>query len=317
MTMTMTDPLRDLARLLCLVWLLAAARSSAADEAVYTLTDDQHGKVLKTPAGKTMFRYMTSKPADSNMTANSVCCLYPVYSPSGVRVVDFAPGDHRHHRGVFLAWHTTVCGDERADFWGWGSLAPTEGRMIRNRRIELVEAGADRAVIRVENDWLIGDRTVLDEQTLITAREHQGFYVIELDFRLLPKVDFRLEQTAFGGFCVKARQDGQAEFFSPGGQVALPPPHHLKPETDWPAEAWYDYVIRLDSGETVGTAVIDHPDNPPTQWHNLKAIAMVNPCIAAPGPVERRAGEVLQLRYRLVVHDGPPPVEILNQLAEW
>ncbi len=296
---------------------LSAAVGALANEGRYTLTPDTHGWQLKTPAGKPMFSYMTSKPADSNMTANSVCCLYPVYSPSGVRVVDFAPGDHRHHRGVFLAWHTTVCGDQRADFWGWGSMAPTEDRMIRNRQVELQTATEDRAVIQIENDWLIGDQTVLDEQTTITAFEHRDVYVIQFDFRLVPQVDFEIEQTAFGGFCVKARQDGKAAFYSPGGRVDLPPPHHLKPETDWPAQAWYDYVIQLDSGPTVGTAVIDHPDNPTTLWHNLLPIAMVNPCIAAPGPVQRAAGEPLRLRYRMVIHDGPAPVKVLNELAAW
>ena len=49
--------------------------------------------------------------------------------PSGERAVDFAPGDHRHHRGVFLAWHATE-GQKPADFWGWGKFTPTDGRVI-------------------------------------------------------------------------------------------------------------------------------------------------------------------------------------------
>jgi len=287
----------------------------AADDGKYSLTPDEHGMVLKTPDGKTMFSYMTRKPAETNLTANSVCCLYPVFTPSGVRAVDFAPGDHRHHRGVFLAWHATTCGDQRADFWGWGSWAPTEQRVIQNRDVKLTEADANHAVVQVQNDWKIGEQVVVDERTTISTRQQKGVFVIDLDYQLTPKVDFKLDQTAFGGFCVKARKDGQAAYYSQHGMVELPDPHHLKPETDWPAEPWYDYVIQLDGGETVGTAVIDHPDNPPSTWHNLKPIAMVNPCIAAPAAVERKAGEPLRLRYRLVVHDGPPQAMLLNELA--
>jgi hypothetical protein len=45
---------------------------------------------------------------------------------------------------------------------------------------------------------------------------------------------------------------------------------------------------------------------------------MINPCIVAKGPIEVKAGAVLALRYRLVVHDGPPPAELLKELtAEW
>jgi hypothetical protein len=95
----------------------------------------------------------------------------------------------------------------------------------------------------------------------------------------------------------------------------LPAPHHLKPETDWPAAAWYDYTIALENGKTIGATVVDHPGNPATVWHNLEPIAMVNPCIVAPGPVAVKAGQTLRLRYRLVVHDGPAPVPLLQKLS--
>jgi len=145
---------------------LVAAPVAAAegDQAAYTLSPDEHGMVLKTPDGRTVFRYMTKKPAETNLTANSVCCLYPVFTPKGERVVDFAPGDHRHHRGVFLAWHAMTAGQKRADFWGWGNFAPTEGRVIKNRSVKLAEADADHATLEVRNDWLADGEVVIEEQ---------------------------------------------------------------------------------------------------------------------------------------------------------
>lgn len=303
--------------LLTIVGLWVTMPAAAAEKA-YTLVPDEHGMILKTPDGRTVFRYMTKKPAQSNLTANSVCCLYPVNTPSGERAVDFAPGDHRHHRGVFLAWHAMDCGSTPADFWGWGSWAPTEDRVIRSREVKLVEADADHAEVRVLNDWTIDDDTVVQEQTSISTREQQGVFVIDLRYLLEPKVDVTIRQTAFGGFCVKCRKEGKASYFSPQGHVDLPPPHHLKPETDWPAADWYDYTISLDGGNTVGVAVVDHPSNPPSKWHNLEPIAMINPCIVADGPVTLKEGRPLELRYRLIVHDGPPPRELLAKLAaEW
>jgi hypothetical protein len=45
---------------------------------------------------------------------------------------------------------------------------------------------------------------------------------------------------------------------------------------------------------------------------------MINPCIVAEGPVKVKAGAVLMLRYRLVVHDGPTPTKLIEELAaEW
>jgi hypothetical protein len=296
--------------------ILSGGAAGAAAPA-YTLQQDEHGSVLKTPDGRTVFRYMTRRPADTKLTANSVCCLFPVKTPAGEDVVEFAPADHPHHRGVFFAWHA-VAGSKAADFWGWGEFAPTKDRVITNRSVRRVNAGATHAVIEVRNEWVAEGETMIEETTLITAQLRHGQHVIDLDFRLYATSELTLRQTAFGGFCIRSRKDGTAVYADPRGEVKRANPHHLKPETDWPAAAWYDYTIRLESGKTIGATLLDHPGNPPTRWHNLGPLAMLNPCIVAHGPVELKAGRPLRLRYRLVVHDGPVPTRLLNQLAaEW
>lgn len=316
--------------LVLFVWCggLGAAGEPAGQRAVYTLTPDQYSMVLKTPDGRTVFSYMTRKPADSKLTANSVCCLYPVKTPTGEDVVEFAPDDHPHHRGVFFAWHA-MAGETPADFWGWGQWAPTKDRVITNRSVKLVSATAEQAVIDVRNDWVAEGKTLLEERTTIAVSERvlrslplksatggpvkYGAFVIDFDFRLTPQQDITLRQTAFSGFCAKCRKDGKGVYFNPRGEVKLPNPHHLKPETNWPAEAWYDYSVELASGRTVGVAIVDHPENPPCTWHNLAPISMVNPCIVAPSEVKLKAGQTLRLRYRLVAHDGAAPIELLNK----
>ncbi|MGD8501629.1 MAG: PmoA family protein, partial [Phycisphaerales bacterium] len=133
----------------------------------YSPAPDKHGVVLKAPDGKTVFRYMTRKPKKTNLAANSVCCFHPLNTPSGERLTDLAPGDHHHHRGVFLAWHTMTFREKadfsafgptgpthgwnisRADFWGWGEFAPTQGRVIQSRRIDLVKTNAERAELEI------------------------------------------------------------------------------------------------------------------------------------------------------------------------
>jgi hypothetical protein len=124
-----------------------------------------------------------------------------------------------------------------------------------------------------------------------------------------------LDHTAFGGFCVRARNDGDSYYATAEGKVQLPDPHYSVPELNWPAEKWYDYTIKLDNGKTVGVGVIDHPDNPPATWHNPRYVWMVNPCIVAAEPVQVNKGQTLRLRYRLVVHDGPTPAELLKKLS--
>ena len=297
--------------------------AASESEDCYSLAPDKHGVVLKAPDGKTVFRYMTSKPKKTNLAANSVCCFHPLNTPSGQRLTDLAPGDHHHHRGVFLAWHTMAFREKadftafgptgpthgwnisRADFWGWGEFAPTQGRIIQNRKVDF----------KIQHDWNIKDRTMMTEVTSATVREQNGVYIIDLDYKLKPTADLTLDHTAFGGFCVRARNDGDSYYATADGKVKLPDPHYSVPELNWPTRQWYDYTIKLNNGQTVGVGVIDHPDNPPATWHNPRYVWMVNPCIVAAGPVQVDKGKTLQLRYRLVVHDGPTPVELLRKLS--
>ncbi len=312
-----------LAAALLVIALLLSVALPAAAEPTYTLTPDKEklGQELKTPDGRTVLRYMTKRPAETKLTANSVCCLFPLNTPAGVRAVDFAPSDHPHHRGVFLAWHATDVGS-RADFWGWGEMAPTEGRVIENRAVELAHADAKQAKFKVHNEWMADGKKAIDEHSEVVVREEGPAYVVDLTYKLTPTEKVTLERSAFGGFCVKARKDGKAEFAGPEDVSSLKPPHYLKPETDWPAADWYNYTIKLNEPagekkiEKIGVTVVDHPNNPPTTWHNLKGISMINPCIVAPAAVSFTKDKPLVLRYRLVVHDGPLQKELTEKLSK-
>src|SRR3954454_10861685 len=136
------------------------------------------GKTLKAADGRTALTYLTTKPEGSNLRANSACCFHPVNTPSGERLTDLAPGDHVHHRGIFLAWHsmefrwkadfsklgplgpTHGFDINRGDFWGWGQFAPTDQRVITNQRVQLQQSHADAASVDIQNDWMIAARKV-------------------------------------------------------------------------------------------------------------------------------------------------------------
>jgi hypothetical protein len=311
--------------------MILSDRASAAS--AYTLEPVEYGMQLKTPDGRVVLEYMTKKPQNIGLTTESVACFHPVNTPSGERVTNIAPDDHPHHRGIFLGWHDSEFREpanfanygphapvrgwniRRADFWGWGEYAPREGRVIQNRDVKLAGADANQAQIEIRNDWRVRDRKMLDETNVATVTERDGVYVLDLEYRLAPVVDYFLDKASFGGFDVQARKDGESYYTNAAGKVTLPDPHYSIPELNWPAAAWYGYTIRLHSGRTVGAAVIDHPKNPPTTWHNSSRLWMLNPVITAGGPMTIRQGETLTLRYRVVVHDGETPAELIQKLS--
>lgn len=302
---------------------LSAARPTrvrAADTAspAFVLKSDADGATLQAADGQPILRYVTRKPSGVPLSANSACFLHPVYSPAGQVITDLAPDDHRHHRGVFLGWFA-MHGLKDADFWGWGKFAPTDNRRIENRNVRLISADAESATLHVRNEWLAEDLVLIDEFLTITAHAAvDGARAIDYVTRLTPRSDITIDASAFGGFCVRSRKDGTFAIFDATGEVKRPDPHYLKPETDWPAAAWYAFTLKPDGGRNIGLALIDAPNNPTSLWHNNRAVYMLNPCITAGGPVKMKKGEPLELRYRLVAFDNDLPARRIEALAhEW
>jgi hypothetical protein len=256
--------------------------------------------------------YQVAKPPGSKLAVESACYFHPFQTPKGIVITDVAPDDHKHHRGIFLAW-LEMHGKKDADFWGWGRYAPMEKRQIVNR-----EAANHKESTVIKNDWMADGETLLKEELKASARIDGPASVLDLVYTLSADADLKLPKWAFSGFCLRMRKDGKAEAFNPDGPVKLPAPNHMKPESDWPAASWYDYTLTLPDGTVVGGAVIDHPKNPPPLWHNAMSIRMLNPCIVAPKEMVMKANEPLVLRYRVVAHDSPASKELLDKLAaEW
>ena len=280
----------------------------------WKLNPHADGSTLLSPAGQEVLGYLTTKPRDSTLSANSTCCFFPLLTPSGGSVVTLGPPDHKHHRGAFFAWYQML-GREKADFWGWGEYAPTVDRRIRNRALTLTENSPEQATLRIANEWMVNAVPMVQEKLAAIVRILPEGRWLELTFDLTSTEEVVLPQAAFSGFCVKAKTGPDALITRPDGPVTLPSPHHLKPETDWPDAAWYDYSVSLETGKTAGISVFSHPANPPTKWHNIAGIGMINPCILAGGPVTLHPAKALTLRYALLIHDGAAPVDALNRLA--
>jgi hypothetical protein len=287
----------------------SAMRASLKGQArTYTMEAIPAGQTLKDPAGRVVFSYLTSKPEGVPLAGNSVCCIHPFNTLGGERATDIAPPDHRDHRGIFFAWHDISFAKSgqtvKADFWGWGRFAPTDGRVIRNKSVRLLSAGPESAQVGVTNDWTIGSDVMLVEDTTIRASEDQGARVLDLTFRFRSDYDVTINQMAFTGFCFRCRKEGPYVFADPGGEVTLPNSSATDPATDWPARHWYSHTVTLPDGKVVASAVIDHPSNPPSLWHGARGVSFLNPCISAPGPVTITAGDALILRYRAITQDG-------------
>jgi Methane oxygenase PmoA len=314
-----------------------SALAQGAPGKVYSLVSVADGMELHAPDGMLVLKYVTVRPDNIGLTAPSAAYFDPVNTPSGVRITNVAPNDHPHHRGIFFGFMNSefhVPNDnsngaatrpvksftvKRGDFWAWGEYAPREGRVIQNRSVKLIGADGDRAQIEIHNDWLIDNKKMLDETDEAIVSKRDGMYVLDLYYRLAPLYDYDILPSGFGGFSLQAQKFGESYFSTAAGKVTLPDPNYSYPLTDWPPEPWYDFTIKLAAGgKTVGAAVVDHPLNPPSMWHNARYLWMLAPCLTAFGPMEITPSTPLTVRYRVLVHDGGPQTDSIQKLAqEW
>ena len=325
------------------VWILsgfaraqqARPAGAAAAGGAYTLVPTAFGQQLKTPDGRVVFEYLTKKPDNSPLTSPSVACFHPVNTPSGEVVTALAPNDHPHHRGIFFGWHdsefhspvnldnygphkpTRAMNITKADFWGWGAFATREGRVVQTKDVKLVKADAAHAELEIHDDWTVNGRKMAEEVDLVNVAEREGTYVLDFEYRISPSVDYIINRASFGGFDVQGRKDGESWFSDATGKlVDRPDAHYSLPDSDWPDEPWYDFSLKqTGNGKIVGFAVMSHPKNPPTAWHNSSHLWMLNPTITAGQPMTIGAGQTMQLRYRVVVHDGDTPTALLEKLS--
>jgi len=295
-----------------------AARGRAQTRA-FSFDADGAGRTLRDPDGRVVLGYLTSKPAGVPLAGNSACCVHPFMTPNGERATDIAPPDHRDHRGIFFAWHdmtfakgaTTL----KADFWGWGRYAPVEDRVIVNRDLRLVRSDADSAEIAVANDWMVATDVVLKEATSMRTAQEQGVRVLDLTYEFTSDYDVTLNRMAFTGFCFRCRKDGAYVLGDSNGEVTLPDSNAGDPTKNWPTRDWYSHTLTLPDGKVIASAVIDHPGNPTSTWHEPRSVSFLNPCVSALEPIMFPAGRALRLRYRAVAHDGPFPAGLLDAMA--
>jgi hypothetical protein len=265
--------------------------------------------------GREVLRYQLKRPASGGPSVESGCYIHPLTTPSGTVVTDVAPADHRHHRGVFLGW-VEMHGRKDADFWGWGEPAPTRNRRIANRTLEAPPPVLGFPRFRAVNEWLADGQTLAREDLRVVVILRDGATILDIAVQIAAESELTLARWGFGGFAMRTRKDGEVIPVGPQGVIRRAPPRHTEPESNWPDVQWYGLHLKLRDGKQATVAVVSRQENPPTTWHVVPAIGLINPSITAKGPIQITRDKPLVLRYRVMAFDGAPNLEALNRLGD-
>jgi|ETNmetMinimDraft_22_1059887.scaffolds.fasta_scaffold00029_19 hypothetical protein len=250
--------------------------------------------------------------------------IHPVRSPSGSVVTGIHPDDHYHHLGLWHAWVKCKVNGQEVDFW---NLRAKTGRVRYSKTLELIaETQGAGFVVEQEHIAYLGqekkETLILKERFAIKAKRFEGAY--EIDYETIQEnvSPFALELPAYRY----------------GGPIAYRAPHHWdKTNSDYLSSEgktridghttrsrWIAMWGENGSGAGNDTlTILCHPGN-----HDFPQRMRVWPPTSNNGAIffnyvpiqefdwEIKPGQISNMRYRLVVHEGKPEINDLNRRWE-
>ena len=243
--------------------------------------------------------------------------IHPVNTPSGRRVTEDYPPNHKHHHGIWAAWTSTRVAGRAPDFWNMGdkkgnveferlgrtwSGPLTAGIESRHRYMDLLAPTPTTILLE---DWRI--------VTYAMPPTPRPVHVFDVDVTQELAVPTPLELPAYryGGMGMRGRHewDGpdKTYFLTATGRARVPG-HGTR-------ATWVHMSGDVD-GQRAGIAMLSHPDNvrspQPMRIHPTEPFFNFAPQQA--GPMAIKPGEVFTMRYRFVVMDGPPDAALLDAM---
>ncbi|WP_421724933.1 PmoA family protein [Bauldia sp.] len=254
--------------------------------------------------------------------------VHPLTTVQGVPLTAFQPSDHVWHRGIWFAWkyingvnyweedpvevdgetrslsegRTLVQDDETVTFSSgcaevatWLDYVNPEGlTVMRERRLVRIcppQSYGD-FVIDWEQDFTVGDKAVSLSATPVAAETPWGGYA------------------GFGYRAGRNLRDFRV-LTSEGATGA---------EANGAQARWVDISGVADGSKDIaaGIAILDHPDNPrhpPPSYvfFDTAQFGYINPSLVRDEPLDLPAAAKLNLKYRVVVHDGWPDSAALER----
>jgi len=241
-----------------------------------------------------------------------------MYTSDGVRITrDIATAptdsdDHLHHKGVWWG-HRDVTSSEvsGADVW---TEFDGHGRIVPMAPAERAQDGDGVRIVHTTRWVDARDTPLLDDIRTLRAAAPGSDGSQTLDVESTMRATYGsvvLGDTKEAGLvavrvapAMEERRGGRIELSSGAvGEAA-----------SWGAGSdWCDYSGTVD-GETVGIAILDHPDNPrPARWHVREyGLMAVNPFglseftgdSTVSGALALESGASMTFRYRVLVHRG-------------
>jgi hypothetical protein len=271
---------------------------------------DQHVRIEESEAGftfldddRTVLFYQRQPVTNENHTRAGY--VHPLIGLDGEVLTEVFPKDHRHHQGVFWAWHQLWVGDRKiGDPW------ETKDHLVVVKTAEIADQGPGFATLDIQAAWTstaLDDsgesQDIVAERTRIRVHRAVGdVQYVDFTIQLTPLVaDVKIggseDVKGYSGFTVRVKP--------PTDMVIRDASGILEDDAVQSTSAWAGVSGSFGEGKTSGIAILSHPSLTqfPPRWV-LRHYGMQN--VAYPGrePIELSADQPLVIRHRLVLHRG-------------
>lgn len=233
--------------------------------------------------------------------------VHPLFGLDGETLTQDFPSDHRHHRGVYWAWHQLLVGDKRA-----GDPWVAKDFLTVVKRAEVIDEGPVFATLRIMADWTspaITDEAgnvipIIEETTVIRVfRATDQNQSIDFHITLKPvlpdvKIGGAENVKEYSGFTVRVKPPQQMKI-----SIAT---EKLSDDGRGIRTPWSDISgLFGDHEKTSGVAILSHKSLPefPPRWL-LRYYGMQNVIYPGRHPVALDPKQPLVLRHRLLIHRG-------------
>ena len=270
--------------------------------------------------------------------------VHPLYDLDGQVMTEDFPEDHRHHRGVFWAWHQMFVRDLQLgdawlckDFVREEQLTGASNTLAGKKRVVVIDSKSVwKSLILKDLDAEMFP--IVEEETLITVHgKSDAWRCVDFDISLLALLkDVRIggsdDVKGYGGFSARIKLNPQQVFRFQSGEVE---PSKLAVA----GGSWVDI-----SDDRRGLAIMVHPRNPlpgpadvegdqateeatdigggpesgqpSIDWILRRKRSMQNVVYPGRNLVTLSTKVPMRLRYRLVIHDGKQTGESLQAIYE-
>ena len=233
--------------------------------------------------------------------------VHPLATLDGAELTVRSPADHLWHRGLWWSWKYI----NHVNYWEEDKkTGASAGRTVITSARPVV---APDFSARVELDLAYhvpGQPPVMTEQRVLrfSAPAADGSYSLDWSatFKVLQPV--MLERTpptkTSGGYAGLSLRFPPV--FSKTWKFLTSDGKSVAAEANGGKMTWVDFSGPAPDGAPAGIAIFDHPANlrHPNNWYLNQSHPFFSPALLYTAPLDCKAGDVLKLRYRILVHPG-------------